>query len=294
MLLQHKAVVDSRDARNRTPLHHACSRDYDLQIARQLIKNKAFVTAKDRNNLMPLHIAVEDGNYQGAKLLLEHKANVRARTFDRKLAPIHCASTSTNHDFLRLLVNHDPTTCLHSTRSFELPLHIVTTVSGAHFLMEETLPYMAFKMLHPKTFEAEGARTPLETTRFSFSNRLLYGFQEGDEPLEKLKVRARYLMSYDLPLAVPCTAGKQKRDSEESVNLNPAPNNFQCRLAEQCYFLLRKTMIHKVSYVIMGYLTCVETKQLVPQLANESPFPPIILCPGFLHLNIICNKVRKH
>jgi ankyrin repeat protein len=77
-----KALVQGRKAKidhiGWTPLHYACSRGH-LEVAQYLIANGAIIDSLSPGNTTPLMMAVQSGNEQLVKLLLDKGADLQVR-----------------------------------------------------------------------------------------------------------------------------------------------------------------------------------------------------------------------
>jgi ankyrin repeat protein len=74
LLLQHKANVNARGDRNRTPLHFA-SQEGPPEVVRLLLEHGADVDAKDISSYTPLDYATHFQRHEVVHLLLEHCAS---------------------------------------------------------------------------------------------------------------------------------------------------------------------------------------------------------------------------
>lgn len=75
LVLKKKAMVDHIGW---TPLHYACTKGH-LEVAQFLIANGATVDSLSLNNTTPLMMAVQSGNEQLVKLLLDQGADLQLR-----------------------------------------------------------------------------------------------------------------------------------------------------------------------------------------------------------------------
>jgi ankyrin repeat protein len=77
-----KALVQGRKAQvdhiGWTPLHYACSRGH-LEVAQYLLANGAIVDSMSPGYTTPLMMAVQSGNEQLVKLLLDKGADIQVR-----------------------------------------------------------------------------------------------------------------------------------------------------------------------------------------------------------------------
>ena len=75
LVLQNKALIDHISW---TPLHYACAKGH-LEVAQFLIANGATVDSLSLGNTTPLMMAVQSGNEQLVKLLLDKGADLQIR-----------------------------------------------------------------------------------------------------------------------------------------------------------------------------------------------------------------------
>lgn len=75
LVLQNKALIDHISW---TPLHYACAKGH-LEVAQFLIANGAIVDSMSLGNTTPLMMAVQSGNEQLVKLLLDKGADMQIR-----------------------------------------------------------------------------------------------------------------------------------------------------------------------------------------------------------------------
>jgi ankyrin repeat protein len=75
LVLQNKALIDHISW---TPLHYACATGH-LEVAQFLIANGAIVDSMSLGNTTPLMMAVQSGNEQLVKLLLDKGADLQIR-----------------------------------------------------------------------------------------------------------------------------------------------------------------------------------------------------------------------
>ena len=75
LVLQNKALLDHISW---TPLHYACAKGH-LEVAQFLIANGATVDSMSLGNTTPLMMAVQSGNEQLVKLLLDKGADLQVR-----------------------------------------------------------------------------------------------------------------------------------------------------------------------------------------------------------------------
>jgi hypothetical protein len=110
LLKEHPDLVSSKDEKyGQTPLHVAAFNDH-VDVAKLLLEDKADVNAKSNNGSTPLHLAAAKGNKDMVELLLDSKADVDAKDNDG-WSPLHSAVTYSRkdvEDFLRQHGAQDP------------------------------------------------------------------------------------------------------------------------------------------------------------------------------------------
>ncbi|CAG0884545.1 unnamed protein product [Cyprideis torosa] len=133
VLLIHGAKPNVADKEGKTPLHEAQS----SEAARLLIEKKADVNAKDRNSMTPLFIAVSHDLHSVAEVLLNHEAdpNITAKDW---LSPLHEARSS---ETAELLIRHGANLNA-KTRARETPL-CTATKNGCHSVVRFLLSHGA-------------------------------------------------------------------------------------------------------------------------------------------------------
>ncbi|MBL7765464.1 MAG: ankyrin repeat domain-containing protein [Chitinophagaceae bacterium] len=76
LLKSKPSLVNLKDDRGLTPLHHAAAGNID--VVRFLVKKGAKINAQSKNGSTPLYVAARFGKTDIAKYLLENKANINA------------------------------------------------------------------------------------------------------------------------------------------------------------------------------------------------------------------------
>ena len=74
LLLKHGADPNARGVGGQTLLRVSSQRRDDWKVARELLKLNVDMNARDDQGRTPLQVALEKGNTQVAKLLLDHGA----------------------------------------------------------------------------------------------------------------------------------------------------------------------------------------------------------------------------
>ena len=106
-LISHGAHVNAKTSRGWTPLMGAQSTD----IVRLLLVNDAPVNMSTETGVTALHVAVNRGNTEAVKLLLDYRANVNAKCPSTHggwegWTPFHVACRNGNLDIVGLLLAH--------------------------------------------------------------------------------------------------------------------------------------------------------------------------------------------
>ena len=88
-----------------TPLHIAISKGY-LDMCQMLLEHKADVRARDNNGNTPLHLALSGDHLEISRILLAFNAEVNSSD-DHGCTPLHHASTYGTLDAVQLLLDHN-------------------------------------------------------------------------------------------------------------------------------------------------------------------------------------------
>ena len=106
LMLQNGCDINVESWNKVTPLHMA-ARCKNVKNAKVLIQNRANVNAKtwDQDST-PLHEVAINGNFKIAELLLQNGAEVDAETFYYKQTPLHLASLYGYPTFVEVLLKH--------------------------------------------------------------------------------------------------------------------------------------------------------------------------------------------
>ena len=83
-ILDKGAYVNARDAYQKTPLHYACNKRGDIELAMALVDRGADVDARDVNQRTPLHAACGNGLVEVAMALVDRGADVDAKNENQK------------------------------------------------------------------------------------------------------------------------------------------------------------------------------------------------------------------
>ncbi len=103
MLEADETLVQTIDAKGRTPLHIAATRE-DAKLARLLLQSGAKVDATDKRKKTPLHHAAQAGSNAVALLLLEAEADVEAADM-KGSRPLHMAVTYGSVEIAKMLLD---------------------------------------------------------------------------------------------------------------------------------------------------------------------------------------------
>eukprot|EP00435_Cladocopium_sp_Y103_P074923 s57_g52.t1 len=105
-LLQRARSPKVRDARGKTPLHHA-ARNGHLQIIRLLLEAGAEIDVRDATpaRWTPLLLAASNGRAGSVHLLFEAGSDANMSTFDRGAAPLHFAAQNGHVKVVELLIS---------------------------------------------------------------------------------------------------------------------------------------------------------------------------------------------
>ena len=104
-LLNHGAQVDIRTFAGRTALHQAVSQRA-IKIIEVLFAHNADPNARDNYDYSPLNLAIQYGQLDLAKLLIEHGANVNMGTGRDEETPLQQATCTHNIGLVKLLIAH--------------------------------------------------------------------------------------------------------------------------------------------------------------------------------------------
>jgi ankyrin repeat protein len=107
--------INSRDALERTPLHHAARMGH-THMVELLLDNNADITARSHNLLSPLGVAVLYGHEPVARMLLEHGA-ARKMTQPEKMRAMYDAFFGGHQAILKLLIENNFDGTLHNLDS---------------------------------------------------------------------------------------------------------------------------------------------------------------------------------
>ena len=101
-----KKITNSRDDKQRTPLHKAVAKG-DTEIIKYLIDNEAELNAQDVVGRTPLYDAAVKGNIKIAKMLIEKEVKVNTKTKnDFSDSPLHAASFNGHTEVAKFLIEN--------------------------------------------------------------------------------------------------------------------------------------------------------------------------------------------
>jgi ankyrin repeat protein len=130
LIIQHSQDVHSRCLYDELPLHLA-SRQGHADVALVLLEHGADLTAKTNDGSTPLHLTK---SVNVTRLLLEHGADATAQTKDGS-RPLHAAVQKGYEDCARLLLEHGADVTAQ-TKNGSTPLHQARYVEIARLLLE--------------------------------------------------------------------------------------------------------------------------------------------------------------
>lgn len=97
-------TINCRDNNLVTPLHRAC-RNNHIECVRLLIEHNADINARTLTHLTPLHVCAQMGSLDCARLLIDHVNNIDA-TDSIGATALHYAVYSKNLPLIELLLEH--------------------------------------------------------------------------------------------------------------------------------------------------------------------------------------------
>ena len=121
LLTAHGADLNSRCADNWTPLHIA-SYEGHLEIGRWLLDYGADVNSQEKYGRTPLHLAASSGRLQACRVLLERHAEVDPQNTDDESTPFLMALERGDPDVARLLLDHNADVRVRNKKR-NTPLH---------------------------------------------------------------------------------------------------------------------------------------------------------------------------
>ncbi|MCB1107502.1 MAG: ankyrin repeat domain-containing protein [Chlamydiia bacterium] len=116
----------ARDKDGNTPLHlAACSQKGGTKgkIIEFLISKGVDVNASNQYESTPLTIAVTNGNYEGAALLLKAAGIRPNKMYQKNFSPLHLATISKSPPLIKLILSHPETNPNFGTSDGATPLH---------------------------------------------------------------------------------------------------------------------------------------------------------------------------
>ncbi|KAJ1564694.1 hypothetical protein HK096_006762, partial [Nowakowskiella sp. JEL0078] len=128
--------VDSRDACDATPLHHAASAG-NTNVCELLLNHGADVDAKDGAGRTPLYITAGEGRYEVTKLLVSRGGNIALSRNDGGF-PIGCAALNGHGEVLKLMIENSKDVDLNASvcGCGAASLHHAPTVEVAKILLD--------------------------------------------------------------------------------------------------------------------------------------------------------------
>ena len=155
---------DRKDQEGRTLVHYAALAN-DIDLLSQCAKLEWDLCIQDIYLWTPLHLAVMNGNYAAAALLLEHGASVVTEAAD-KVTPIHLVAKTHRTDIFDLLAAAPGFDVNCQTEDQETPLH---------YAVEAHQIEMAKKLLATKNCDLELTRSSDHRTAQELAESLGYG-----------------------------------------------------------------------------------------------------------------------
>jgi ankyrin repeat protein len=165
LLLAHKANLHARTSFGETVLH-AAARSGRVEVARLLLEKGVPVDGATDNGLTALHFAAQaaEGAEATVKLLLRHKANVRAATKDG-WEPLCQAAEANNTEVVALLLDHKADVNVREKEEGRTPLHLGIEGPMAALIPNEAKALAVVRLLlrHKAdvTVKDDKGRTPL-------------------------------------------------------------------------------------------------------------------------------------
>ena len=125
-------MIDYKNGRGYTPLHHSCYHGDDVEFVKCLVDRGADINARANDGISPLHFTSQEGNTAIADYLISRGANINAKATTGE-TPLYLAIQGNRHRCIQLLLHHNPD-CSLGTIAGETVLHCL-----AHFADIDTL-----------------------------------------------------------------------------------------------------------------------------------------------------------
>ncbi len=142
-LLNQGAKIDIKNADEEISLHIACKKGFGTIVHEILCRGnnqrEKLLEARDKESNSPLHLAVESGDVETVKVLLQFEANP-SMSNDAKVVPMHIAAARGYMDIAEKLLEYDKDCkdCLDTQQ--QSPLHYAARanqVAMINFLLSE-------------------------------------------------------------------------------------------------------------------------------------------------------------
>ena len=123
----------------------------DTESVRSLLRSGADANVAQGDGITPLHLAAERGDLALAKLLLDAKARVEAKTRIGAYTPLHLASQGGHADVVEALLGAGADPASRTTNSGVTPLHLAAMAPNgeraAAALLEKGAPVNALEAM---------------------------------------------------------------------------------------------------------------------------------------------------